>query len=208
MSSNRGSHVPASGSTRFGAPSGRLFAIAVILLVNAAASDGAHAEELGLLRSEVEGYLLTLSESAADQAGEARRLLREASELETAGELEAAEKRLREARKIAIRAVTSTRDQETVVYGKEFRTPRDEYRHERERYRTYVELFRKVMERGRVSGSMQERLERAHDQSGATLERAEALASRGQWKDASELAAEASRELGSRLRRLGLPVSH
>lgn len=185
----------------------RAFVIGLVLLAGCVMHPYASAADTASLRTEVEGYLRSLPASAADQAAEARRLLARANELQADGQSDAARERIMEAREIAIQAVATSRGGETVVYSKEFRTPRDEYRYVREQHATYAQLFDEVMARKGSSGDTSGDPQRAYQRARSMIERAEQLASRGDWEEASAMAANANRELGEELKKLGLPIS-
>lgn len=176
--------------------------------VAAAKGDAALAVDNQTLRAEIEGYQQALpADRAAEALAKVNELLAAASRHSKAGDHSAARELLQEARGLVIQALTQTRNQETVVYSREFRTAADEYRFEAERFDTYARLMKKVMEERPPPGSMVDAIAKARRKAVALKERADGLADRGDWKEAIVAMDEANSTLARWLSMMGLPVA-
>ena len=83
--------------------------------------------------------------------GRVNELLEESRYLEDNGDPQTAQRRIKEAYNMAVAALTRIRENETVVYALDFRTPADEYRYEQNRHQSYsmlVSQMRKSSELG------------------------------------------------------------
>lgn len=178
------------------------------LLLAAAEGDAARAEDNLTLRTEIEGYRQALpADRAADTLAKVQQLLAAASRHSEAGDHGAARELLQEARNLVIQALTQTRNRETVVYSREFRTAADEYRFEAERFDTYARLMEKVLAERPPPGSMGEAIAKARRKAVALKEDAHDLADRGDWKEAIAAMDEANSTLARWLSMMGLPVA-
>ena len=178
------------------------------LQVAAAEGDAALAGDNQTLRAEVEGYRQALpADRAADTLATVDELLAAASRHSETGDHGAARGLLQEARGLVIQALTETRNQETVVYSREFRTAADEYRFEAERFDTYARLMQKVLAERPPPGSMTDAIAKARRKAVSLKEQADDLADRGDWKEAIVAMDEANSTLARWLSMMGLPVA-
>jgi len=178
------------------------------LRVAATKGDAALAADNQTLRAEVEGYQQALpADRAAETLAKVEQLLAAASRHSQAGDHGAARDLLQEARGLVIQALTQTRNQETVVYSREFRTAADEYRFEAERFDTYARLMKKVLAERPPPGSMTNAIAKARRKAVALKEQADDLADRGDWKEAIVAMDEANSTLARWLSMMGLPVA-
>ena len=113
--------------------------------------------EIESVRAEIDAYMesyqaaLAARGAAADGPLDQVRLvgmLTKAQKLRSNGDLESARAILLETRKLVVAALVEVRNNETLVYRVEFKTPADEFLYEQRRYLEYVKLGQHVLENG------------------------------------------------------------
>jgi tetratricopeptide (TPR) repeat protein len=167
------------------------------------------------LRDEIGGYLRAFDEallrkgpSAAALLNRPRadQLLAEAERLERNGDPRGAQAALDEAYSMAITALTRIRDNETVVYSLDFRTPADEYRYEQNRHQSYQLLVRQMQHSSELGAKALELSRRYADEGEALRRTAEAQAESGQFEAAIESLEQANKRMVRALQMLGLSI--
>ncbi len=168
------------------------------------------------LRKEIEAHRAAFMEGAREKGPQAAalldttrfdHLLKRAEDLEGAQEGRRAAESLREARDLLVLALARLRQNDTVVYSLDFRTPADEYRYELERNRGYELLVQEMQ--GRLGADKTKRVlvQRFLDLGRELAARAAELAAVGDHKVAIERMEEANKNLIRALQYMGVPVS-
>lgn len=128
-------------------------------------------------------------------------------------EAQASEKKYKEANvkideayALASSAVTKLRDKETILLTLEFETPEDEYKYVLKRNESYESLISIMIEEKKPGEGQLERIKGFVAEGRSILEKAEKLASQGDFEQAIQFADDATRELAKALRTLGLMV--
>lgn len=167
------------------------------------------------LRDEIRSYLQAFDEAllakgpaaaALLNRGQVNELLAEAERLEAAGDAASAQNRLKEAYNMAVSALTRVRENETVVYTLDFRTPADEYRYEQNRYQSYAMLVAQMRESSELGEQALKLAQRYQDEGASLLKQAEAEAAGGQYQQAIQTMEEANKRLVRSLQMLGLSI--
>ena len=113
--------------------------------------------EIESVRAEIDAYMesyqaaLAAGGAAVDGPLDQVRLvgmLSKAEKFRSNGDLESARAILLETRKLVVAALVEVRNNETLVYRVEFKTPADEFLYEQRRYLEYVKLGQHVLENG------------------------------------------------------------
>ncbi len=181
------------------------------------AADSERAErQLDEMRAEIDAYLesftAALLEKGPSMAGLLDRkyiddLLASAGQSQSIGDYGNARSALGRARQTVVNALIKIRNNETVVYSVEFRTPADEFRYERNRYAEYATLGEKLIGSGELDESrikMFEHLKNAGDRlNNEALE----LAGAGDYDSAITRMETAVKQLVQGLKLLGVPLS-
>jgi tetratricopeptide (TPR) repeat protein len=167
------------------------------------------------LRQEVTSYLQAFDEallakgpSAAGllNRGRVDELLDESSYLEENGDPQAAQLRLKEVYNMAVTALTRIRENETVVYALDFRTPADEYRYELNRFQSYSMLVAQMRKSSEL-GAQALKLAKRYADEGTTLRKeAEKQAGAGQYEQAITTMEQANKRLVRSLQMMGLSI--
>ncbi|HEY5719539.1 MAG TPA: hypothetical protein VIW02_04085 [Gammaproteobacteria bacterium] len=167
------------------------------------------------LREEITAYRQAFDEALKEKGPAAAGLLNgarvdelllESVELEKSGNPSGAQERLKEANNMVVAALTRIRQNETVVYTLDFRTPADEYRYEQNRHQSYamlVEQMRQATELGEKALELARRYAEAGDK---LRLQAEAEAGTGQYEQAIKTMEEANRQLVRALQMMGLSI--
>lgn len=167
------------------------------------------------LRDEIGAYLQAFDEALLAKGpaaagllnrGRVDELLAQAHGLEQAGDPQAAREQLKEAYNLAITALTRVRDNETVVYNLDFRTPADEYRYEQNRNQSYAMLVEQMRQSSEYNEQALKLAERYRDEGEKLRQEAEALAASGQFEAAIKTMEEASKRLVRSLQMMGLSI--
>jgi len=167
------------------------------------------------LRDEIRSYLQAFDEAllakgpaaaALLNRGQVNDLLAEADRLEAAGDPASAQNRLKEVYNLAVSALTRVRENETVVYTLDFRTPADEYRYEQNRYQSYAMLVAQMRESSELGEQALKLAQRYQDEGENLLKQAEAEAASGQYPQAIQTMEEANKRLVRSLQMLGLSI--
>jgi len=111
------------------------------------------------IRAEIDSYVESFRNVSAEKGSAAEamlddrrlsQLLTEAERSGGAGDHFGAASALREARQLVVDALIRIRNNETLVYTIEFKTPADEFHYEQERYREYASLGRQLIDAGEI----------------------------------------------------------
>jgi tetratricopeptide (TPR) repeat protein len=133
-------------------------------------------------------------------------LIGQASTLGEQGKHRQAHDVLQSAYQMTVTAVTRLRDNETLVYALEFRTPADEYRYELNRYQSYEILVQQMRDSGKDQGSVGKMVLKFVDKAKELKKRAADEATTGDFEKAIKTMEEANRSLGRALQMMGLPI--
>ncbi len=167
------------------------------------------------LREEIDSYLRAFDEallakgpSAAGllNRGRLNELLDQSTYLEENGDALAAHNRLKEAYGMAVSALTQARDNETVVYSLNFRTPADEYDYEQNRHRSYVMLVEQMSQSTELSEQAVALAMRYADEGAKLRQQAESQAAAGRYQEAIATMEEANKRLVRALQMMGLSI--
>lgn len=180
---------------------------------------GASANELRKrndgLRSEIasyrKSYMTTLQERgpAAANLLDLQRLdelLGRAEELSRKNDHGGARKLLDDAYHMTVTAVTRLRNNETVVYTLNFRTPADEFRYESDRNRSYTMLVQQMKSAGRAEGSAEKLVEKFVNEGKRLHDAARNQAESGDYEAAIKTMEDANKNLVRALQMMGLAI--
>ncbi len=167
------------------------------------------------LRAEIASYLQAFDEAllakgpaAAGLLNRSRvnELLEQSTYLEENGDPKTAQTRIKEAYNMAVAALTRIRENETVVYSLDFRTPADEYRYEQNRHQSYSMLVEQMSQSGELSAQALKLAQRYADEGAKLRREAEAQAASGQFETAIATMEEANKRLVRSLQMMGLSI--
>lgn len=167
------------------------------------------------LRDEIRAYLQAFDEallargpSAAGllNRGRVNELLDQARHIEEDGDPRTAQGYLKEAYNMATAALARIRENETVVYNLDFRTPADEYRYEQNRHQSYTMLVTQLRQSSELGEQALRLAQRYQDEGGQLRREAEALAAAGQFEAAIKTMEEANKRLVRSLQMMGLSL--
>lgn len=167
------------------------------------------------LREEVTSYLQAFDEAllAKGPAGtgllnrsRVNELLEQSAYLEENGDPQTAQTRLKEAYNMAVAALTRIRENETVVYSLDFRTPADEYRYEQNRHQSYSMLVDQMSQSSELSAQALKLAQRYAGEGAKLRQEAETQAASGQFEAAITTMEEANKRLVRSLQMMGLSI--
>jgi tetratricopeptide (TPR) repeat protein len=167
------------------------------------------------LRKEVVSYLQAFDEALLAKGpaaagllnrGRVDDLLDESRYLEENGDPQAAQLRLKEVYNLAVTALSRIRENETVVYALDFRTPADEYRYELNRFQSYSMLVTQMRKSSEL-GTQALKLAKRYAEEGTGLRKeAEEQAGAGQYERAIATMEQANKRLVRSLQMMGLSI--
>ncbi len=167
------------------------------------------------LREEIASYLQAFDEALLAKGpaasgllnrGRVNELLEESRYLEENGDAQTAQNRLKEAYGMAVGALTRVRENETVVYTLDFRTPADEYRYEQNRHQSYTMLVDQMRSSSELSEQALKLAQRYADEGAKLRAEAESQAAAGQYETAIQTMEEANKRLVRSLQMMGLSI--
>jgi hypothetical protein len=167
------------------------------------------------LRGEIDGYRQSFNRTVIEKGPQfaslldrARldELLAKAAALTRAGDHAAAGERLREAYRLVVDAVTRLRNNETVVYALNFRTPADEYRYEEKRHQSYALLVHQMVSTGAAQGPRGQLVNRFLEDASRLAEQAREQAAGGDHATAIKSMEDANRNMVRALQMMGLSI--
>ncbi len=167
------------------------------------------------LREEITSYLQAFDQALLEKGpaasgllnrGRVNELLDESRYLEENGEPQTAQNRLKEAYGMAVGALTRVRENETVVYRLDFRTPADEYRYEQNRHQSYTMLVDQMRSSSELSEQALKLAQRYADEGAKLRADAESQAAAGQYEAAIQTMEEANKRLVRSLQMMGLSI--
>jgi tetratricopeptide (TPR) repeat protein len=167
------------------------------------------------LREEIASYLQAFDEALLAKGpaaagllnrGRVKELLDESRSLEQNGDPQTAQKRLKEVYNMAVGALTRVRQNETVVYSLDFRTPADEYRYEQNRHQSYTMLVDQMRQSSELSEQALKLAQRYADEGAKLRTEAETQAAAGQFDTAIKTMEEANKRLVRSLQMMGLSI--
>ncbi len=172
--------------------------------------------EIESVRAEIDAYMesyqaaLAARGAAVDGPLDQVRLvgmLSNAEKLKSDGDIESARAILIETRNLVVAALVDVRNNETLVYRTEFKTPADEYLYEQRRYLEYVKLGQHVLDNGSFDESRIRMFQRLSDAGNELSLEATARVREGDYTSAITRMQEAIKKLVQGLQLLGIPLS-
>lgn len=167
------------------------------------------------LREEITSYLQAFDQALLEKGpaasgllnrGRVNDLLEESRYLEENGDPQTAQNRLKEAYGMAVGALSRVRENETVVYALDFRTPADEYRYEQNRHQSYTMLVDQMRNSSELSEQALKLAQRYADEGAKLRAEAENQAAAGQYEAAIQTMEEANKRLVRSLQMMGLSI--
>jgi hypothetical protein len=185
----------------------------------ALAQEGRSSEDVArrnaALRDEIRGYRESFNQTVLSKgpqfaslldAARVDELIAEADALSASGEHARAATPLQEAYQLTVNALTRLRENETVVYSLNFRTPADEYRYEEKRHESYALLVHQMVSSGAAKGSRAELVNRFLEQAARLAEQARREAGAGDHAAAIETMEDANQSMVRALQMMGLSI--
>lgn len=167
------------------------------------------------LRSEIASYRKSYMDALKERGPAAANLLDlqrldellgRAEELSNKKDHGGARKLLDDAYHMTVTAVTRLRNNETVVYSLNFRTPADEFRYESDRNRSYTMLVQQMKSAGRAEGSAGKLVKRFLDEGKRLHDTARSQAESGDYEAAIKTMEDANKNLVRALQMMGLAI--
>ena len=172
--------------------------------------------EIESVRAEIDAYLesyqvaLAAKESSVngplDQARIAGMLV-EAENYKEKGDIETARTVLIEIRELVVAAVVDIRNNETLVYRVEFKSPADEFRYEQNRYHEYVALGHSVLAGGDFDKNRLRLFEQLSDAGNQLSREAAVWVEEGDYTSGIHHMQVAIKKVVQGLQMLGIPLS-
>ncbi|RKZ35656.1 MAG: hypothetical protein DRQ37_05915 [Gammaproteobacteria bacterium] len=191
------------------------FSAAAAVFKRTKSGDGAQEKRNVELLKEIDSYQEAFTSGLKEKgpaaaglldSGRLEDLLSRAGTLRQGGRHAEAGELLREAQQLTVIAVTRLRQNETIVYSLDFRTPADEYRYELDRHAGYVLLVEQMSVRETITPQALKLAARYTVKAAELKAAAERSADNGDFEAAIKVMEEANKSLTRALQMMGLAI--